>query len=100
MSEGLGIPTEARLTLINNVSVVFHMAATLKLEGALKDAVEMNVDGTIKVVDLCKQMKKLEALVHLSTAFCNSDIKIMDEKVFHKSFLFFLYTFLVLGLPL
>lgn len=82
MSEGLGITEKEKTILTSNVSVVFHLAATLKLEGALKDAVEMNVDGTIKIVDLCKQMKQLQALVHLSTAFCNSDVKIMDEKVF------------------
>jgi len=42
------------------VSVVFHGAATLKLEANLKDAVEMNLAGTWRVIQVCKKMTKLE----------------------------------------
>jgi fatty acyl-CoA reductase len=58
------------------------MAASLKLEATLKPNVEMNLTGTKHVVDICKEMKNLVVLVHLSTAFCNCDQKVMQERVY------------------
>lgn len=81
VTNGLGISEEDRKILINEVNVVFHMAATLKLEGTLKDAINMNTAGTSRLLELCKEMKNLDTLIHLSTAFCNCDIHHMEEKV-------------------
>lgn len=41
-SFNLGITDQQRELLINEVHVVFHFAATLRLEAKLKDAIEMN----------------------------------------------------------
>jgi len=38
----LGLTNQQRELLINEVHVVFHFAATLRLEAKLKDAIEMN----------------------------------------------------------
>lgn len=43
--------------------MVIHSAATLKLEAKLKDAVEMNVVGTYRVLELAKQIKNLKVRV-------------------------------------
>lgn len=85
VTDNLGICSEDHQQLIEEVSVVFHMAATLRLEGTLKDAINMNTAGTLRVLQLCKEMKKLDAVVHLSTAFCNCDIQHMKEKVLSDS---------------
>lgn len=58
------------------------MAATLKLEGNLRDAIDMNLMGTQRALNVAKEMKQLEAFVHLSTAFCNCDQEVMYEKVY------------------
>lgn len=71
--DGLGISNEDLSKLINETEIVFHCAATLKLEAKLKDAIEMNTVGTKRMLDLCKQMEKLQVLLHLSTAFCYCD---------------------------
>ncbi|KAK6628958.1 hypothetical protein RUM43_002775 [Polyplax serrata] len=57
--DGLGISDDMRKRLSEEVSVVFHGAATLKLESNLRDAVEMNTWGTWRVLELAKQMKNL-----------------------------------------
>ncbi|KAI4461604.1 male sterility protein 2-related [Holotrichia oblita] len=80
--ENLGISEKDRLQLINDVSIVFHLAATLRLEANLKDAVQCNVEGTLCLLQLCKQFKKLEVFVHVSTIFCCWDISILEEKVY------------------
>ncbi|KAH6935251.1 hypothetical protein HPB50_004820 [Hyalomma asiaticum] len=60
-------------TLIENVSIIFHSAATVKFDEPLRDAYEVNVLGTRHVLDLCKKMRNFCALVHVSTAYCNCD---------------------------
>jgi len=82
LQDGLGLSVEARARLVEEVSVVIHSAATLKLEAKLKDAVEMNVVGTFRVLELAKQIKNLKVFVHVSTAFCHVDVEVMEEKVY------------------
>ncbi|KAL1517079.1 hypothetical protein ABEB36_000890 [Hypothenemus hampei] len=83
-TDGLGLsPSDTKL-LSENVSVVFHMAATLKLEATLRDAIEQNTAGTAYVLDVVKQIKNLAAFCHFSTAFCSADIEIFEEKVYES----------------
>jgi fatty acyl-CoA reductase len=60
---GLGIEATTRDQLVNNVSVVFHAAATVKFNEPFKTAVQQNLAGTAAVVGLCKEMKKLSVRV-------------------------------------
>lgn len=78
----LGITDQQRELLINEVHVVFHFAATLRLEAKLKDAIEMNTIGTKKLLDLAREMKHLECFVHLSTAFCHVDQEELGERIY------------------
>jgi fatty acyl-CoA reductase len=81
-TERLGLNDEQYKRIIDETHIAFHMAASLKLEATLKSNIEMNLTGTKRVIDVCKQMKNLVVLVHLSTAFCNCDQKIMYEQVY------------------
>lgn len=56
----LGLSPANRDTLIANVSVVFHSAATVKFDEPLNVSVNMNVCGTVKLIELCEAMPKLE----------------------------------------
>ncbi len=57
---GFGLsPSDLRL-LTENVSVVFNSAATVKFDEELKDAIEMNVKGPMKLLEISRQMKHLE----------------------------------------
>ncbi|KAJ8721259.1 hypothetical protein PYW07_002034 [Mythimna separata] len=78
----LGISTEDVEILLQKVSVVFHVAATIKFNEELKDAVNTNVRGTKYVLHLCQRMKNIKAFVHVSTAYCNTDKQILEEKVY------------------
>lgn len=56
----LGI-SESDLNLLRNkVNVVFHAAATVRFDEDLKVALEINLLGTQKVVEFCRQLKHLE----------------------------------------
>lgn len=56
----LGLSASSLQTLTKHISVVFHCAATVRFNEPLKDAISINVYGTIELVRLCKKMQKLE----------------------------------------
>ncbi|CAI4225621.1 unnamed protein product [Auanema sp. JU1783] len=80
--ENLGICQEEEERMIEKVNVCIHSAATVRFDEPLKDAVEMNVTGTSRVIELCKKMKNLISVVHVSTAYANCDLKETQEKVY------------------
>ncbi|XP_046975832.1 putative fatty acyl-CoA reductase CG8306 [Vanessa cardui] len=81
-SPDLGISSTDRQILIDNVNVVIHSAATLDFEESLKPTVKINILGTRQVMELCQQIKNLKVMVHVSSAYVNSYLKEVDEKVY------------------
>lgn len=57
---GLGLTLTDRQTLISNVNIVFHAAATVRFDEKLKLAIGINVHGIRDVLDICKQMTRLK----------------------------------------
>ncbi|XP_074109607.1 putative fatty acyl-CoA reductase CG8306 [Cotesia typhae] len=80
--ENLGLSTEDRFTLVEEVQVIFHSAATLDFEASLKSAVDINLLGTRRVVELSQEIRNLKALVHVSSAFVNSFLLETKEQVY------------------
>lgn len=56
----LGISQADQNLLVKTVSVVFHSAATVKFDEALKLSVTINMLGTKRLVELCHRMLGLE----------------------------------------
>ncbi|XP_059056959.1 putative fatty acyl-CoA reductase CG5065 [Achroia grisella] len=79
--DNLGIEEKSLNELYSEVSVIFHFAASLRLEAPLKEGLDMNTKGTLRVIEVAKNMKNLAAFVHLSTAFCYPDYHRLAEKV-------------------
>ncbi|XP_043273034.1 putative fatty acyl-CoA reductase CG5065 [Venturia canescens] len=78
----LGISVADQETLTRCVSVVFHSAATVKFDEALKLSVTINMLGSERLVHLCHRMHNLEALIHVSTAYCNCDRTDVAEEIY------------------
>lgn len=78
----LGVSESDMSAMAENVSVVFHSAATVKFDEPLKHAVDMNVLGTRRTIELCHKLPKIEALIHVSTAYCNCNRTEIDEIVY------------------
>jgi fatty acyl-CoA reductase len=68
--------------VLKETNIIFHMAANLKMKDDLKDAIEMNLIGTQYLIDMAKKMTNLVSFVHLSTAFCNIEHEIMEERIY------------------
>jgi fatty acyl-CoA reductase len=80
----LAISEEDREELINEISVVFHSAATVKFDEMLSKAVSMNVRGTKEILSLSKDMKHLVSFIHVSTCYChcNRENEVIQEKIY------------------
>lgn len=99
----LGISESDQTLLCRNVSVVFHSAATVKFDEKLELSVKINMLGTKRLVELCHRMMNLDvscviyrfirykmikisilpqALVHVSTAYCNCDRSEIQEVIY------------------
>lgn len=78
---GLGI-TAHYLKELQEVSIVFHSAATLKFDEALPTAVEQNVLSVMRLMDICDTLPNLQALVHVSTAYSNAERNVIEEKIY------------------
>ncbi|CAH0712968.1 unnamed protein product, partial [Brenthis ino] len=78
---GLGIPG-TYLKQLQEVSIVFHSAATLKFDEALPTAVEQNVLSVMRLMDICDTLPNLQALIHVSTAYSNPELSVVEEKVY------------------
>lgn len=78
----LGLSQEDRNMLIENVNILFHVAATLNFKEPLSTAVNTNVKGTFSIIELCNELKHVISVIHVSTAYSNANLSEIEEKVY------------------
>lgn len=61
----LAISESDRRLLADTVQIVYHAAATIRFDEALKKAVLLNTRGTKMVLELAKEMKNLQVLIFI-----------------------------------
>ncbi|KAF7391375.1 hypothetical protein HZH66_009855 [Vespula vulgaris] len=78
----LGISMTDRATLMREVSIVFHVAATVRFNEKIKSATAINVRSLKDAINLFKEMPKLRSFVHVSTAFANCLHNPIEERFY------------------
>ncbi|NWR30183.1 FACR1 reductase, partial [Tachuris rubrigastra] len=78
----LAISAEDEEELLTRVNIVFHCAATVRFDEPLKHALQLNVMGTQRLLELARQMQNLEAFIHISTAYANCVRKCIEEIIY------------------
>ncbi|XP_059611991.1 putative fatty acyl-CoA reductase CG5065 [Phlebotomus argentipes] len=78
--DDLGLSEVDRAEVTAKVSVIFHCAANVRFDQALKEAVNMNTQGTYRVLKLAETVTNLDAFVHVSTAYCQCDEPVLEER--------------------
>ncbi|XP_037902545.1 putative fatty acyl-CoA reductase CG5065 [Hermetia illucens] len=76
----LGMSEDDKQIIRDNVSVIYHCAATIRFDEELKKAVFLNVRGTKLILQLAKECKRLELFTYVSTAYCHLHIKHLVEQ--------------------
>lgn len=83
--EDLGLSTQDKNELINNVNIIIHSAATLDFHEPLRPTVNINLLGTRRITELSKAIQEhhgLDALVHVSSAYVNSYLTECEERLY------------------
>uniref|UniRef100_T1IQ15 Fatty acyl-CoA reductase n=1 Tax=Strigamia maritima TaxID=126957 RepID=T1IQ15_STRMM len=70
--------------LAENVSIVFNSAANVKFEDPIKYAITTNLLSVRHLIQVCEQMNKLEAVIHVSTAYSNCNRSSIDEIIYKQ----------------
>lgn len=78
----LGLKEQDWNTLIQNVSVIFHVAATVNFTEKLNDAIQLNVRSTEEVKNLVLQCSNLESVLFVGTAYS----QFLTEEVIEEKF--------------
>lgn len=66
----LGMSAQDRATIIREVSIVFHVAATVRFDEKLKLAVPINVRSTRDMLNLCKEITNLKVRLDVLPKQC------------------------------
>uniref|UniRef100_A0A1B0G9J6 Fatty acyl-CoA reductase n=1 Tax=Glossina morsitans morsitans TaxID=37546 RepID=A0A1B0G9J6_GLOMM len=82
MLPDLGLSPEDRRILIENVNIVFHMAATVRFDEKLKIAMQINAAAARDIMLLCNEMKNLKSCLHISTAYSYCPQARIEEKFY------------------
>lgn len=80
--------------LKQNVNIVFHSAATVRFDQSIKEAVNLNTLGSIRLWELCAQMENLRSIIHVSTAYTNPTRECVGEQVYPSQAAMDLNTFI------
>lgn len=75
----LGISTDDATILINEAEIVYHVAADVRFDESLKEAIEINVRGTRELVNLAQRVVNLNVLVYVSTAFSTPSFDVKEK---------------------
>lgn len=78
-------PTE-ETRLISQTSIIFHVAATVRFDEHIRNAYNINVQGTQTMLALARKMPRLKSFVYVSTAYCNCDRSFIREEFYPPTF--------------
>jgi len=70
--DGLGMSYDMRSELIANVSVIIHVAATIRFTERIKLATKMNIIAVQQIIALARALEECAAVVHTSTAYSHT----------------------------
>ncbi|XP_043647264.1 fatty acyl-CoA reductase wat [Drosophila teissieri] len=79
---GLGLSDGDHKIVTTDVQVIIHSAASIRFVEPLHRALNTNTRATRLLIQLAKEMKGLEAFVHISTAFSNCPSQHIEERFY------------------
>ena len=86
LKTNLDLSAEDFRELCENTNIIINSAASVDFNQRLDQALQINTMGTLRVVELAKQCKNLQAFVQISTAYVNCDkSRWVEEKIYPYS---------------
>ncbi|XP_004518286.1 putative fatty acyl-CoA reductase CG5065 [Ceratitis capitata] len=82
LEDELGLNANDTNELASNVEIVFHCAANVRFDQPLRPMVQMNVLGTLKLLQLAEKMTNLQVIIHVSTSYCQCNESVLEERAY------------------
>lgn len=83
----VGLSKKDQDMLHRELDAIIHCAAIVDFNERLDRAVELNVMGSLRMMEIAKKCKHLGAFIHVSTCYVNSNRRgLIDEKIFPLGF--------------
>ena len=70
--EKLGMEPSVRQQLIDEVEIILNFAASVDFQEPIHEAIQVNYYGASRMLDLARECKRNEILLHVSTAYVNA----------------------------
>lgn len=80
--DGLDISENDEKLLTDVIDIVFHCAANVRFDQTLRDAVNFNTLGTLRILKLAEKMKNLQVFLHVSTSYCHCNESTLEERYY------------------
>ncbi|XP_014485912.1 PREDICTED: putative fatty acyl-CoA reductase CG5065, partial [Dinoponera quadriceps] len=68
--------------LTHEISIIFHLGASIRFNNDIKSATTLNVVATRAMLNLAKRMPNLKSFIYVSTAYANCQVKHVEERVY------------------
>jgi thioester reductase-like protein len=83
--ERLGLSDEHRKHVVENCHIIINSAASVNFDDPLKEALQINYFGCMRMLELAQECKQLEIFTHVSTCYVNCTIPggPVEEKVYN-----------------
>jgi len=78
----LGLNEKDRQLLINEITLMYHVAASIRFDLPLNEAIIVNVRAVREICDLLLEMKQLQCFLHVSTAYAHTNHRVIEEKTY------------------
>ncbi|CAH0549649.1 unnamed protein product [Brassicogethes aeneus] len=82
MDLDLGLSKIDRQTLIDNVNIIYHSAASVRFDDFMKDSILVNTRSTREITYLAKELKNLDVFMHVSTTYSQCDKLVIEEEMY------------------
>lgn len=83
-SDDLFISKESQDYLVDKVNVIIHSAATIGFSEKLNEAIQLNVYGTLRVLEFAKRCHNFISFCHISTSYTQASMAFhtIEEKIY------------------
>ncbi|CAG9770278.1 unnamed protein product [Ceutorhynchus assimilis] len=78
----LGLSLQDKRLLIDEIHIIFHVAATVRFDEKLETAVAINIRSPRDLLRLGREMSKLKSFIHVSTVYANCTNNCIEEKIY------------------
>lgn len=69
--------------VVENCNIILNSAASVNFDDPLKEALQINYFGCLRMLDLAKECKNLEVFTHVSTCYVNCNRSgYIEEKIY------------------